>query len=535
MQKAISMCGLLLLFTPVAFAQSGSSILQKAHSCDDKTGVLCTEVFDSIGYGGTYTGHDEPSLLFYSNVAGSGNTGVYLLQLPKDPPTLPKQDGTGGTFNFQLHPAFWVGMAMCDDQSAPNPGGSLVGPNIPCTPDSDSNIFDGSDPTMPDYIGKHPGAAFMEMQFYPPGWVNGVDATRWASALNIDSLSQNSNTGQGNNAACGGAIEYVNFAFITKSGVPPGPPSPLLQNNGTFTPNADTLFYNPGDVLRVVLQDTTDGLKITISDLTTGETGFMTASATNGFAEILFDPKGNNCSIKKHNLPTNFHPMYATSSEYCSAVSSEGGACTSSGASDPPGPGLDENFCFDAAFAASFGLIPIGGCLDTDIEFDGVPYQLVWPGTGANTPQDQQLHPASVLFTSPLFTSDSGTQQNYSRVAFEADLPRIEFATNPPCQRHFFNPADLNPGEGCVNPPVGANFYPFYSTRGGASKCSWQLGGASIPGTTNTFGGSSTAEFGSLLLSAYPAANGQPTLRYNNFRTVLPNNPCPSSGIIATP
>jgi len=306
MCKTILLCGSLLLLTPVAFAQSGASILQKALSCDDKSGVLCTEVFDSIGYGAAYTGHDEPSLLFYSNVAGSGNTGVYLLQLPKDPPTLPKQDGTGGTFNFQLRPAFWVGMAMCDDQSAPNPGGSSIGPNIPCTPDSDSNIFDGSNPAMPDYIGKHPGAAFMEMQFYPPGWLNGADATRWASALNIDSLSQNFNTGQGNNAACGGAIEYVNFAFITKSGVPPGPPSPLLQNNSTFTPNADTLLYNPGDVLRVVLQDTTDGLKITITDLTTGETGFMTASVANGFAEILFDPNGHTCSVKS----TTFQPTF---------------------------------------------------------------------------------------------------------------------------------------------------------------------------------------------------------------------------------
>ncbi len=159
MYKTVLMCGFLLLLAPVVFAQSGSPILQKALSCDDKSGILCTEVFDSIGYGGAYTGHDEPSLVFYSDVAGAGNTGVYLLQLPKDPPTFPKQDGTGGTFNFQLHPAFWVGMAMCDDQSAPNPGGSSVGPNILCTPDSDSNIFDGSDPTMPDYIGKHPGTA----------------------------------------------------------------------------------------------------------------------------------------------------------------------------------------------------------------------------------------------------------------------------------------------------------------------------------------------------------------------------------------
>jgi hypothetical protein len=127
MRKSILTCGFVLL-AALALAQSGPSVLQKALSCDDQSGVLCTEVFDSIGYGGAYTGHDEPSVLFYSNVAGSGNTGVYLLQLPKDPPTFPKQDGTGGTFNFQLHPAFWVGMAICDDQSAPNPGGSSVGP-----------------------------------------------------------------------------------------------------------------------------------------------------------------------------------------------------------------------------------------------------------------------------------------------------------------------------------------------------------------------------------------------------------------------
>jgi len=42
-----------------------------------------------------------------------------------------------------------------------------------------------------------------------------------------------------------------------------------------------------------------------------------------------------------------------------------------------------------------------------------------------------------------------------------ADLPRIEANTNPPCQRHLSNPADPNPGQDCVNPPKGADFYPF--------------------------------------------------------------------------
>jgi hypothetical protein len=39
--------------------------------------VLCTERYDSFNYEGVYTGHDEPSLLFYSNVSGSGNSSIY--------------------------------------------------------------------------------------------------------------------------------------------------------------------------------------------------------------------------------------------------------------------------------------------------------------------------------------------------------------------------------------------------------------------------------------------------------------------------
>ena len=540
----------LLLMGCFASAENSPTSPRRALDCSDQTGILCTEVYDSIGYKGAYTGHDEPSLLFYSNVGGSGNSSIYRLRLPKDPPTLPKQDGTGGTFNFQLHPAFWVGMAMCDDQSAPNPGGSLAGPNILCTPDSDSNIFDGSNPTKPDYIGRHPGTAFMEMQFYPPGAIISCDPTRWCAALNIDSLSENSNTGQGNNAFCGGAIEYVNFAYIQMDGIPfpPGSPSPL----GPFvSTNTETLFMNSGDELIVKLEDTEHGLKVTVNDLTSGQSGFMVASAANGFAEIRFDPNGTDCNFATHNITYDFHPMYATSSEhtrvpwtahsyniafsdeighfeYCNAVSAEGGSCTQASINDPGGPDADDVGCFDAAFNASFGLVPVGGCFGEDDDFDGVPYQLVWPGTFTSVTQDRLLHAQPVRFTSPVFQSTGGQTKDYQRVAFEADLPRIEFSTNPPCQRHIFNPADPHPGSGCVNPPVGATFYPFYTaarTDGGG--CVWQLGGAHIPGTINTFGGSSTTEFGSLLPLAYPAPGGLPTLRFNDFRRVLGKNPCP--------
>ena len=410
-------------------------------------------------------------------------------------------------------------------------------------------------------MGKHPGSAFMEMQFYPPGWVSwpaatSCDATRWCAALNIDSFSTNQNTGQVNNSACLAAAgeEYVNFAFVTRNGVAHAPASPLLATAATFTPNPQTDFFmNSGDTLEVTLQDTSDGFQVVINDLTTGESGSMTASAANGFAEVLFDPKGKNCNPRTHNLPTNFHPMYATSSEhtrvpwtahayniafsdelghfeYCNAVSSEGGSCIQDGVHDldtTRSGNEDDHRCFDAGASLS---VQIGGCTDSDADFDGVPYQLVWPGTVTSANLDRTLHPQPVQFTSPLFRDSQGATHNYSRVAFEVDLPRIESDTNPPCQRHILNPADPSPGSGCVNPPVGASFYPLYSTTqmSNGGKCEWQLGGAKIPGSTNTFGGSSTSEFGGLLSLAYPAAGGAPSFRYNNFRNVLSSNPCPA-------
>ena len=65
---------------------------------------------------------------------------------------------------------------------------------------------------------------------------------------------------------------------------------------------------------------------------------------------------------------------------------------------------------------------------------------------------------------------------------------------------------DRSTGANCVNPPIGAQFYPFYSTRIANGTCTWQEGGPFIPGTTNNFGGSSTSEYGPLLKTVYPAA-----------------------------
>src|SRR5213592_1123889 len=100
--------GSLVTFAILAFGLFAGSAGATSLDCDEP-GSLCTEPLDAIGYGGAYTGHDEPSLLFYSDVPGAGNSNLYRLRLPTDPHLQPVQDGSGSTWNFQLHPATWLG------------------------------------------------------------------------------------------------------------------------------------------------------------------------------------------------------------------------------------------------------------------------------------------------------------------------------------------------------------------------------------------------------------------------------------------
>ena len=69
--------------------------------------------------------------------------------------------------------------------------------------------------------------------------------------------------------------------------------------------------------------------------------------------------------------------------------------------------------------------------------------------------------------------------------------------------------------------------FPFYSTRVDEHGCQWQLGGRFIPGTLDDFGGNSKAEYGDILALFYPAPNGQPQFIFEDFRQILPFNPCP--------
>jgi hypothetical protein len=555
---SVTVFGLGLSATPVAAHPAGAAAPYQITFCEDH-GASCTEPIKEEGQDASYyVGHDEPSALFYSNTPGSGNSNVYTLKLPSDPKNQPSQDGSGTTWNFQLHPAFWFGMAMCDNQSAPNPAGTSVpsraGPNVPCAPDSDTNIY--TDPLGgAKYIGQHPGSAFMEMQFYPPSWAkwpagNSCDPTQWCAALNIDSFSRNSNFPVGNpnrnnNLGCLaqiGGTEYVNFAFITKNGVAQAPANPkALQsdpNQVGFTPDpVKDLFMGSGDTLTVDMHDTAAGFQVNIQDQTSGQSGSMTASVANGFGQIQFAPSPSTaCNVI--NQP--FHPMYSTSSEntrvvwaahsynvafsdeighfeYCNVTDGNvGGNCVTAGVTDPGGVDGDDFGCFNGSQSS---LVPISGCLGTDFDFDGPEYGNNWPGTGRNYGQDKKFHSTPIQFTSPLTNG-----VNFDRVAFETDLPAIEGYCN------------VLTGAGCTNPPLGPDgnptFYPFFSTgtalTGNKKQCVWDEGGPSIKDATNTFGGSSTTAFGPLVLLDF-VSSVSPTgvvSVFEDYRNIVPSNPC---------
>jgi len=500
----------------------------------------CVDAYNTVK--GGYVGHDEPSVLFKSGLPGSGNDMTYTITLPRDPKKQPNKSGVGGsTWNFQLRPTFWFGLTLCDSESAPEF-------TKKCTPDSDANNLVGTNPKAPDYIGKHPGNAFMELQFYGPGYVPqfegfGCTKTQYCAAMTIDSFNENQNTGVSNTSACNnfvlGGPEPINWAYITKSGHSQAPANPLFT--GTVTnPNfaavnpdvTKDLLMSPGDVVRMHIHDTPAGVQVNMFDFTTHQGGSMTASKANGFGHILFTPKSKTCKEK----PYAFHPEYSTANprgntwsahtynvamsdeighfENCLAID-EDGNCTKAGGQDPVLDG-DDVACVPAKDSL---LVKINGCFAADEDFDGQSYRNDWPGTDPNVARDRALHPSPVLFTSPTTHG-----RNFSTVAFETDLPRIEASDsqlNPPfCNR--------TTGANCVNPPSGAQFYPFYSTTVRYGSCTWQEGGNFIPHTTNNFGGSSTTEYGPLLQTVYPVAGHKTETLINNFNSGDMANPCPA-------
>lgn len=157
-----------------------------------------------------------------------------------------------------------------------------------------------------------------------------------------------------------------------------------------------------------------------------------------------------------------------------------------------------------------------------DVDFDGVPYHHAWAGTPPDAYGFSAV-PSPIRFTSLKFRAAEGEEEgelrNFSRVAFEADIPAIEDSSV----------CDVLTGKGCTNPPPGAVFYPIYSTTSVSGPCWWQLGGPMIPGTTNNFGGSSTTEYSTLLGSIYQTGTSHKpgsVVAFENYHQILPHDPC---------
>jgi hypothetical protein len=494
---------------------------------------ICTDIRGDIGVdnsntwggrfydNGVYIGHDEPDMTFLSAAAGSGNNVTWDETLPVDP------NGTPGTSDpgkdiadwYELTPAPWFSMAMCDPYSYPQ---------MPCIPDSDSNA-----PSCPAAFhcpnNSYPGAgsAVMEMQLYPPGNPPFVDSEScsnvgWCAAITIDSLECTNLY-----ATCQtGCEEPVNFAFIQTNGEPTGPAGPGDADFDTNVPNADTLIMKPGDRISIHMYDApapkvagamggADAFKVVIDDLTQHISGFMQASAANGFQYIDMDcntalanwqPEYNTASdgniIPWAALQTDISTEYETGHfEPCSSVTGRvtnpadaddtGGAYTTCvggyEGNDNEGDETSDELCYpandqhtgwDGGTGTAAGP-PIASCQDNwqqngDLDFDGTPYRTEWP-TGT---KPTSIYPSSFVESLP---SSNGSQ--YSQWYFQTDIALSEST----CQGATVPSTGTVTFAGCSVPPQGSEveqpghkaFYPYWSETDTNGTCTIEFGNVS--------------------------------------------------------
>ncbi len=417
-----------------SFASPGASYIPDCND-PDANDFACTEPTQALiqqayaeGYP-YYIGHDEPSILFFSNTSSSGSNMQWRLNLPASEPS-PKQDGSKVS-NFELYLVFWIGLELCDPNSFPYG---------PCNFATDSN-----NPSTA-------GAAFMEFQFFPPG---NCSTSQWCALLHI-------NTWEDNNlyrhTHC---REPTTKEFVTTNGIPTERGGPkLLMNNG--------------DDIVITIHETPSGVETDINDLSTSSTGSMVASAANGF---VHNANLTDCQTTMFD----FHVMYATASPGqvvpWAALSPNVSfdveighkeLCGDSACSilpdgrdegeSPPGPG------------SPCGTVRGIGICDSESQtsnssnagysdHDSLSYQPDWPDGSSS-------HPASIILGSPdnkgvgpLTFDGSGYTEGYST---------IKFATT---QSTSAGP-----------------FYPFYTQAGTGTSCRFNFGN-DIPGTTtNDFG-----------------------------------------------
>jgi hypothetical protein len=428
-----------------------------------------------------YIGHDEPSVMFISSKPNSASDVTWNEKLPVEPHALPtvKHPGSDVTHTFELTLAPWFSMNLCDPHSDPL---------LPCKPRSDSNA------PAPGYPGG--GSAFMELQFYPPGFAPfsssiSCDNTHWCSALTIDSVECDASGNCNDNC-----IEPVNFGWIQTNGVPTGPPSPQESNLATYTPNRHTLLMNQGDNIQIHMFDAKvrggRALEIRETDRTTGRSGYMIASASNGFmntspkdcsgTRFNFQPEYN--TAKHANVSPWGFGFYSINSQYeighfepCTKITGKvsgpgidtfwnncKGPYEAGTPPDTSDPDVEPNDspCFPKGDTHGGTAAPnqVTGCdvFDAavgDLDFDGTPYRADWPSA-----VKPNRYPSTFRVRPPTSEGDS-----YRQIQFVTDLSASE------------QNCDLFSGAGCTVPPPGpGNFYPFFTFAKVNGQCVWEFG-----------------------------------------------------------
>ena len=439
---------------------------------------------------------------------------------------------------------------MCDPKSYPQ---------NPCTLDSDTNQSQINNPA-------DAGSAFMELQFYPPGFGPFKDAVSctqkyYCAALTIDSLECTFGFAACNN----NCIEPVNFSYVQRDGVPTGPPSPQLANDLTFAPNHQTLEMHQGDALKVSIADTADGLRVEVADLTTHQSGFVVASAANGFMNTnIADCSGT---------PFSFHAEYNTAAqqnqvpwaaleggvlmqqeighfESCDSVKNtlgvydydpdtfqtcvggiEGPGASGEGPCDPStgvcqgatteggGPCPTNDFTSGANCEFSDGLCAQKG--PRHLTLGGVPPVWNWPVAGC---LDNVFQNGDLDFDGNSYRPDwpDGSKDHPQPYKYGGPFdaagnpyPSIQFETNVGASESLCNTAT---GAGCTVPPLDAAFYPFWTIgksdsqfqKGKDSTCLWSFGNRIANVTTSDFG--QDAEYGTPDTSRFAGTSTSPVI-----------------------
>ena len=285
-------------------------------------------------------------------------------------------------------------------------------------------------------------------------------------------------------------------------------------------------MMNPGDTIVVHMFDAPlrgggHALEASEKDLTTGQSGFMIASAANGFMNT--DP------VTCAGTPFNFEPEYSSAAannilpwgagpymldnqfeighfEPCTRITGKQSLTIESftdtfwtnchgpydRGQEDPNLEPDDSPCYPVGDTHG-GTVPpnqVTGCpvfFDAigDLDYDGTSYYADWP-----TSSSPNRFPGTFAQAQP-----STQGRPYPQIQFETDTADTE------------STCDLGTGAGCMMPPPGpGNFYPYWTlVRDHQLGCTWQFGNAGQTG--QSFGGD--AQYGQITFAPPGAFTSQ--------------------------